>query len=63
MPVKKSFNFALNQQVIIIQSGEAGVVIARSHSIDSNPQYQIRYATAQGVAVESWWGESALQLR
>lgn len=61
MATKRTFNFKLEQSVIIKTSGEDAVVIARMHSIDTQPQYQLRYMAADGRAVESWWAESALE--
>lgn len=57
----KSFSFGLRQVVKISESGEIGTVIARSESINSENQYLIRYKSADGRAVEQWWGEGALE--
>ena len=55
-----SFSFALNDQVVIVASGEAGVVIGRAEYTTAEPSYQLRYRTAEGRAVEQWWSQDAL---
>jgi hypothetical protein len=52
--------FDLNQVVTIAPSGEQGSVIARAEYVASEPHYLVRYPSADGRVVESWWGESAL---
>lgn len=59
MPVKKTFNFKLGENVTLA-SGENGTVIGRAHFIDSNPQYQVRYRAGDGRLTEVWWAESAI---
>lgn len=59
MAVKKTFDFKLNDAVKLT-SGEIGTVIARSHSIEANPQYFVRYVGADGAMKENWWAESVL---
>lgn len=54
------FKFDLTQVVRIEASEEFGTVIARSESTVAEPQYLVRYKNGMGVAVESWWGQSAL---
>lgn len=56
------FAFALNDNVRISCSQEAGQVIARAEFVCSENQYLIRYKTAVGAAVEQWWYESAIEL-
>lgn len=60
MAVKKNFAFKLGQGVTIKVSGEEGYIQGRAHYVDSNPQYNVRYKSADGRAVEAWWNESAL---
>jgi hypothetical protein len=55
------FKFELNAQVSIGVSSEAGEVIARAEYATAENSYLVRYKSAQGVAVEAWWPESALQ--
>lgn len=50
----------LESTVTIIASGETGEVIGRAEYSHSENQYQVRYKSADGRAVESWWAESAL---
>lgn len=54
------FKFALGQSVTIAASGETGEVIGRAEYATSENSYYIRYAAADGRAVESWWQQSAL---
>lgn len=60
MAVKKSFAFKLGAHVTITASGETGTVQGRAHYVDANPSYYVRYKSADGRAVETWWNESAL---
>jgi hypothetical protein len=55
-----SFKFELRAHVIIDASGENGEVIARAEYATSEDAYLLRYKSADGRAVESWWGESAI---
>lgn len=55
------FQFNLNQPVTIAASGEQGTVIGRAEYTTSENSYLIRYKAGDGRAVDSWWGESALQ--
>jgi hypothetical protein len=59
--MQHSFKFALQQQVQISCSGEAGEVIGRAEYA-TNPltSYLVRYRCADGRAVEQWWSEDAL---
>lgn len=54
------FKFGLGQTVSITASLESGEVIARAEYATSENSYLVRYKAADGRAVESWWGESAL---
>lgn len=56
-------NFKLNMgdEATIAASGESGEVLARSEYVSSENAYLIRYKSADGRAVEAWWGESALE--
>jgi len=55
-----SFKFKLKEELKIDASNEAGSVIARAEYNANEDQYLLRYQAADGRAVESWWGESAL---
>ena len=57
----KSFKFSLNARVSIAASGEAGEVIGRAEYVVAENSYLVRYKAADGRAVETWWGESALR--
>lgn len=57
----KSFAFDLNQVVKITESGEFGTVIGRAEYTAQENQYLLRYKSADGRAVENWWGQSALE--
>jgi len=54
------FKFELGAHVEITVSGEQGVVIGRAEYQESANSYYLRYKTADGRAIESWWTESAL---
>lgn len=56
----RNFKFDLTDAVEITASGEAGEVIGRAEYTTSESTYLVRYRSADGRAVESWWGESAL---
>lgn len=56
-----SFKFALCDKVAICVSDERGVVIGRAEYANAENGYLVRYKAADGQAIESWWGESALQ--
>lgn len=72
MASKKTFNFKLNDAVALAGSFaitdamgntkavETGVVVGRAHYINSDPQYYVRYTTAQGCQVEQWLAEDAI---
>lgn len=52
--------YELNAPVAIAASGENGTIIGRAEYVHAEPCYLVRYKTADGRAVESWWTESAL---
>lgn len=56
-----SFKYELGKRVSIICSKETGYVIGRAEYTDVANQYQVRYKSADGRAVETWWAEDALQ--
>lgn len=55
------FKFSIHQPITIAASGEQGTVIGRAEYATSENSYLIRYKAGDGRAVDSWWGESALQ--
>ncbi|WP_198343486.1 hypothetical protein [Burkholderia ubonensis] len=55
-----SFKFEFGNSVTITASGETGKVIGRAEYTTSENTYLVRYCSADGRAVENWWGESAL---
>lgn len=55
------FAFALASTAIIQSSGERGQIVSRSESTFAEPQYLLRYKSADGRAVEQWWSQGALQ--
>lgn len=56
----KHFRFALGESVTLTLSGETGLVIGRAEYANSANSYMVRYKTADGRQVESWWTEDAL---
>lgn len=60
MLTNPTFRFNLNEPVELAISGETGLVVGRSEYSFSENSYMIRYKSADGRAVESWWSESAL---
>ncbi len=54
------FAYGMNTPVKITESGEAGTVIGRAQFAHSEESYLIRYRSADGRAVETWWGSSAI---
>ena len=56
-----SWQFSLEQAVILKFSREVGVVIGRAEYMAMEDQYLIRYKAADGRQVEAWWGASALE--
>ncbi len=57
----KTLKYELEKTARIVASGEMGEIIARAEYSQSEPQYLMRYAAADGRAVEAWWGESAIE--
>ncbi|MBB5444617.1 MULTISPECIES: hypothetical protein [unclassified Paraburkholderia] len=57
-----SFKFQIGANVQIDASGEAGEIIGRAEYSTGENTYLMRYKSADGRAVESWWGESAISL-
>lgn len=55
-----NFIFEIGQCVDINISGEQGFVIGRAEYQTSENGYYLRYKTADGRAIETWWSESAL---
>ena len=56
-----SWQFSLEQAVILKFSREVGVVIGRAEYMSMEDQYLLRYKAADGRQVEAWWGASALE--
>jgi hypothetical protein len=56
----KSFKFDMNANVAILSGEEIGEIIARAEYATAENSYLIRYRAGDCRAVESWWGESAL---
>lgn len=56
-----SFKFNLGDAAKLSASGETGEVIGRAEYKSNESSYFLRYKSADGHAVESWWGESALE--
>lgn len=54
------FIFTLDQEVELTLSGEQGIVIGRAEYTSGENAYWIRYVSADGRQVESWWNESAV---
>ena len=54
------FAFLLGDAVELTLSGEQGVVIGRAEYTESEPQYLVRYVTAQNCQVEAWLSQSAI---
>ena len=52
--------YQLNQTVVVACSREKGEIIARAEYANGEPAYLLRYKCADGRAIESWWGQSAL---
>jgi hypothetical protein len=61
MTMSDTFEFALEADVSIITSGEAGTVVGRLEYLNGENSYLVRYKAADGRAVEAWWNESALE--
>jgi len=59
---RPTFVFELGEQVLLSLSRERGEVIGRAHYTYAEPSYLIRYVTAQGVQVEAWQTENAVEI-
>lgn len=62
MSIKQRFTFKLGQTARITVSGEQGQIVGRAEYSTSEPSYLIRYPSVEGVAVERWWTQSAIEL-
>ena len=58
--IKTSFQFSLGDSVLILCSGETGVIQGRADYLNDENRYEILYKAADGRAVEQWWHESAI---
>lgn len=56
------FTYEIGTDVVIDASNEQGQVIGRAEYATCENNYLIRYKSADGRAVESWWGESAISV-
>ena len=52
--------FELGAGVGLLATEEKGSVIGRAEFQNGENSYLVRYKAADGRAVDSWWGESAL---
>lgn len=55
-----SFKFNLGDKVAVEVSGETGEVLGRAEYTTGANNYFVRYKSADGRAVETWWQEDAL---
>lgn len=55
------FLFPMGSTLLIITSNERGEVIGRAQNAHAEDCYNLRYAAADGRAVEQWWSASALE--
>ncbi len=58
-PARAPFTYGLNERVVLL-SGEEGFVIGRAEHAEAMDSYFLRYVTAEGSLVESWWSENAI---
>jgi hypothetical protein len=54
------FKFNLGDKVAVEVSGETGEVLGRAEYTTAANNYFVRYKSADGRAVETWWQEDAL---
>ena len=54
------FTFNLGDSVELAMSGETGIVIGRAEYLEEAPAYLIRYKSADGRLVQSWWSKEVL---
>ena len=60
----QKFEFALEDEVELVCSREAGVVIGYAMHLNAiEPSYRVRYVANDGRLVESWWDQGALMPR
>lgn len=57
----KERKFKLDETVRLQRSQEVGEVIGWAEFRDRKPEYLIRYRDGNGVQVEVWWTESAVE--
>lgn len=49
------FDFEIGQDVLLVDSKEAGIVLGRAEYRDSTPSYYVRYVDANGRMVKDWF--------
>ena len=52
--------YALNDEVTLAISGEAGRIIGVAHYVDESTQYRVHYKDAHGCAKTDWFNGSQL---
>lgn len=57
----KEFKYGLKDKVKLVESNEAGIVIARAEFLESANSYQVRYRAGDGRQTEQWWNETAIE--
>lgn len=57
----KKYKFDLEENVQLVMSGEKGFVIGRAEYLETVNNYLVRYVTADGSQIESWFCEGALE--
>ena len=55
-----TYQFEIGDDVNITVSGENGKVIGRAEYEDEPPSYLVHYKSADGRAVQKWWGLARL---
>lgn len=55
------FEFSIGQSARIRESRESGIIVSRAEHQSAENNYLLRYKNNQGIAVEQWWTESALE--
>lgn len=55
------FLFAMGSRVRIVESGEVGTVVGIAEFDSADPQFLLRYRSADGRAVQAWWTQNALE--
>lgn len=56
------FKFELGQPVMLLLSGETGMVVGRAQYLDHANTYLVRYVDGTMCEVEKWWDQNALTL-